>query len=423
MTVEETLLHDLTWRGLVHDTTQGLDLRKPTTVYLGVDPTATSLHVGSLLPIVCLNKFIEHGHKVIVLIGDGTAMIGDPSGKRNERPMLSNETIMDNAAGIKAQIQKLVPQATILHNSEWLRNVTVLGFLRTVGKNFSLGYMMGKDSVRSREEGISYTEFSYMLLQAYDFAYLNEHHQCTIQMGGSDQWGNITCGIDLIRKEGGGSAYGFTFPLLVGPNGEKFGKSANGAVWLDPTRTTPYHFHQFWLNVDDKVVIQYLKYFTTLSEEAIKNIEENLHEYASQRIAQKTLADAVTRLVHGEQDVIRVNQIREVLFGGHADLSALTEDEIRSIFSDIRLSHPAIMEEGMRLTELMGTLGICSRSAAKRSIEEGSIYKNGVRVTDPNAVVLPQDLLHGKYIVIRRGKKEHMLIAFDTISSEDAIPA
>lgn len=417
------LEHELQWRGLIHSSTPELDLRKPHTVYLGIDPTAGSLHIGSLLPIMCLNKFIEHGHRVILLVGNGTAMIGDPSGKKNERSMLSNENVAQNMSGIEAQLKKLMPNATIMHNAEWLQGLTLLGFLRSIGKHFSVNYMRAKESVKSREEsGISFTEFSYMLLQAYDFLHLWKHHGCTLQLGGSDQWGNITCGIELIKREENAVAHGMTFPLLTAPNGEKFGKSANGAVWLDPTLTSPYHFHQFWLNVDDAVVVQYLKYFTTLSEDSIKNIEASLKDYADKRIAQNTLADAITKFVHGEQEVIRVNQVRELLFGDGGDMSALTESEITSLLGSLQMSHPAIAESGMKLTELLQSLSLYgSRGAAKRAIEGGGIYMNGSRIEDHNAIIARSQLLHGKYLIFRRGKKDYSLVVFD--ASKEAVIA
>jgi len=417
------LEEELKWRGFLHTVTPDLDLNAKHTVYLGIDPTARSLHIGSLLPIMCLNKFVEHGHNVVLLIGNGTAMIGDPSGKKNERSMLSNDDIASNIAGIEGQLKRLVPNATVMYNADWLKDMTILGFLRSVGKHFSLNYMRAKESVRSREEaGISFTEFSYMLLQAYDFFHLWKHHGCTLQMGGSDQWGNITCGIELIKRESGESAHGLTFPLLVGPNGEKFGKSANGAVWLDGSMTSPYHFHQFWLNVEDSVVIQYLKYFTSLTEESINNIERSLADYADKRIAQTTLADAVTRFVHGEQEVIRVNQVRELLFGDGGDMSALTESEITSLLGSLQVSHPAIAESGMKLTELLQSLSLYgSRGAARRAVEGGGIYMNGSRIEDPNATIARSQLLHGKYLIFRRGKKDYSLVVFD--ASKEAVIA
>lgn len=410
------LEEELKWRGFLHTVTPDLDLNAKHTVYLGIDPTARSLHIGSLLPIMCLNKFVEHGHNVVLLIGNGTAMIGDPSGKKNERSMLSNDDIASNIAGIEGQLKRLVPNATVMYNADWLKDMTILGFLRSVGKHFSLNYMRAKESVRSREEaGISFTEFSYMLLQAYDFFHLWKHHGCTLQMGGSDQWGNITCGIELIKRESGESAHGLTFPLLVGPNGEKFGKSANGAVWLDGSMTSPYHFHQFWLNVEDSVVIQYLKYFTSLTEESINNIERSLADYADKRIAQTTLADAVTRFVHGESEVVRVNQMRELLFGDGGSMASLTEQEVVSLLGGLKANGPDIPEDGLRITELLQSANIFdSRGAARRAIESGGVSMNGLRVTDPNLMVMRSDMLHDKYIIIRRGKKDYSLIAFDT---------
>lgn len=415
------MLKDLEWRGLLNAQTPDLRnaLHQPEglTLYIGIDPTASSLHVGSLLPIVCLNKFIEHNYNVVVLLGGGTAMIGDPSGKRNERQMLMQETIDANLSGIKEQITRLVPKAVVVNNAEWWQGMSFLGILRTVGKHFSLNYMRAKDSVKSREEeGISYTEFSYMLLQAYDFQYLHDNHGCTLQIGGSDQWGNITCGIDLIKKYGG-KAHGMTFPLLTASNGEKFGKSMNGTVWLDPKRTSPYHFHQFWLNTDDKDVVQYLKYFTALPEEHIKNMEELIATYAKERVAQKTLADAVTRLVHGEAAVVRANQVRELLFGKGGDLSSLTKEEIDNLFdSSIQKGPIPLPGDGLRTVDIFERLGIFgSKGQARRAIEGGGVYVNGNQLSDAGSMITSADLLHERYIVLRKGKKDFTLIVMDPV--------
>lgn len=420
MSKESALLEELKWRGLLHTVTPNLDLSEPTTVYLGIDPTGASLHIGSLLPIMCMNKFIEHGHKVILLLGNGTAMIGDPSGKRNERSMLSNTVIDDNMARIESQLKSLVPGAVIMRNADWLQEFSILGFLRNVGKHFSMSYMRAKESVRSREDaGMSFTEFSYMLLQAYDFMHLWKNHGCTLQIGGSDQWGNITCGIELIKRTCGKNAHGMTFPLLTGPNGEKFGKSVSGSVWLDPKMTSPYHFHQFWLNVDDASVVQYLKYFTSLSEDSIQNIEENLKEYSDKRIAQSALAYAVTRFVHGEQEVLRINQVRELLFGDGGDMSSLKEDEIVSLLGSITIRQRPIPDSGMRLNELLHNAGLfTSKGAARRAIESGGLYMNGSRMSDPNANVMRSGMLHGKYIIVRKGKKDYSLISFEASKEE-----
>lgn len=413
------LLKDLEWRGLLNARTPDLGhaLAQPEglTLYIGIDPTASSLHVGSLLPIVCLNKFVEHNYNVIVLLGGGTAMIGDPSGKKNERQMLMQETIDANLAGIKEQIARLVPKAVVVNNAEWWHGMSFLGILRSVGKHFSVSYMLAKESVKARmEEGISYTEFSYMLLQSYDFQHLHDKHGCSLQIGGSDQWGNITCGIDLIKKNGG-KAHGMTFPLLTASNGEKFGKSLNGTVWLDPARTSPYHFHQFWLNTDDKDVIQYLKFFTTLPEEHITNMEGLMATYAKERVAQKTLADAVTRLVHGEAAVVRANQIRDLLFGKGGDLSSLTKEEIDNLFDgSIQKGPIPLPDTGLRAIDIFERLSIFdSRGQAKRAMEGGGVYLNGSQLTDVGKVITAADLLHERYIVLRKGKKDYTLVVVE----------
>jgi tyrosyl-tRNA synthetase len=417
---KSALMTELEWRGLVHTITPEADLSEQQVVYIGIDPTATSLHVGSLLPIMCMNKFIDHGHKVILLIGNGTAMIGDPSGKKNERSMLENVVVNDNMEKLELQLKSLVPYATVVRNAAWLAEFSILGFLRQVGKHFSLNYMRAKESVRSREEaGISFTEFSYMLLQAYDFLHLWEEHGCTMQIGGSDQWGNITCGIELIKRTHNKNAHGLTFPLLTGSNGEKFGKSAHGTVWLDKNRTSPYHFHQFWLNVEDKDVIQYLKYFTTLSQDAIQNIEDNLSEYSDKRIAQNTLADAVTRFVHGDLEVLRINQVRELLFGEGGDMSSLTEKEITDLLGELIVPCGVLPDSGLRLTELLHSSGLyASKGAARRVIESGGIYVNGERSKD--VTIMQSNLLHDRYLVVRKGKKDYSLLLFEPIG-ENAI--
>jgi tyrosyl-tRNA synthetase len=405
---------ELEWRGLLHNHSNGLfEDSGVDTVYLGIDPTAASLHVGSLLPIMCLNRFMERGYNGIVLIGGGTAMVGDPSGKRNERPILSLEAIQSNIDAIKLQVERLAPKAKVLNNMDWLQEMSFMGFLRSVGKHFSVNYMRGKDSVKLREEdGMSFTEFSYMLLQAYDFLHLHEHHGCKLQIGGSDQWGNIVCGIDLIKKNNG-TAHGLTIPLLTTSNGEKFGKSVDGNVWLDPNLTSPYRFHQFWLNTTDDDVIKHLKFFTNLSEQNINELEEAMRMDPSQRTPQQALANAITTLVHGEQEAAKANSMRKLLFGGHDELRSLSAGEINGLFdSKVRYRHAQLSGQS-NLTDILWSLNIYdSKSEIKRAVKEGSLSINGDRVNEAAAIIDASSLIHNKYIVVRKGKKNHVLIEF-----------
>ena len=328
MTIINNAFDELKWRGMIFDYVDGIDTMlgdKKVTVYNGFDATADSLHVGHMVPLLALARLQRFGHHAIALAGGGTSMIGDPSGKAAERQLLSRQIIDENLEAIKQQLSHFLDfkvksnPARVLNNADWLMKLDLIEFLRDIGKHFTINYMLSKDSVRSRidrEEGISFTEFSYMLLQSYDFLHLHQNENCILQTGGSDQWGNITAGVELIRRITGQSAYGMVYPLITKSDGTKFGKTASGSVWLDPKRTSPYKFFQFWMNTDDKDVINYLKYFTFLPKDAIDELEFSVAEKPQEREAQRKLAKEITSIVHGETALSRAEQATQVLFGG-----------------------------------------------------------------------------------------------------------
>lgn len=416
------------WRGLVYDATPGLrELlgQEKLTAYIGFDPTAASLHVGSLLPIMNLARLQRFGHTPIAIAGGGTGMIGDPSGRTLERQLLSKEKIEENLEGIKAQLARFLNfdarenPARIVNNADWLAVIPLVDFLRDVGKYFTVNQMLAKESVKRRlesEDGISFTEFSYMLLQAYDFLVLYDRYGCRLQMGGSDQWGNILAGADLIRRlrgEGGEEklAHGLVSPLVTTSSGVKFGKTEAGAVWLDSALTSPFRFYQFWINVDDRDVVPYLKYFTWLTREEIAELEEKLRTAPQEREAQKRLAREVTRMVHDEDALAKAERATAVLFG--AEISALEPREVSDIFSDVPSSEipKSRLQEGLSLVDLLVTAGLApSKGEARRAIQGGGIYLNNVRVADEKKAVTPDDTIGGELIVLRKGRKEYRLV-------------
>jgi tyrosyl-tRNA synthetase len=412
------LLEELEFRGLVHQVTdrQGLAQRLgegPLTLYNGFDPTADSLHVGSLLPILVLRRFQLAGHRPIAVVGGGTGLIGDPSGKANERSLNPGEVVAEWTGKLRAQLEPFldfsgVHAARIVNNHDWLGPLRAIELLREVGKHFPVPYMLAKDSVASRlETGISFTEFSYMILQAYDFLVLNERFDCQLQTGGSDQWGNITAGSDLIRRTSGRKVYGLTFPLVTKADGAKFGKTESGTVWLDPARTTPYQFYQFWVNADDQSAALYLRYFTFLGREEILALEEALRTRPEQREAQRRLAEEVTTLVHGEAATRRAQRISRALFYG--EVGALAADEIEEGFGDVP-SHVLAGEEA-GLVDLLVAAGVCSsKRQAREDLGRGAIYLNGERCSEADRVLRRAEGLHGRYHVIRRGKNKYFLI-------------
>jgi len=415
-------IRELKWRGVLYDYTEGLEeLTGRVVGYIGFDPTAKSLHVGSLLPLITLSRFQRFGNIPIAVIGGGTGLIGDPSGKTKERPLLSKEEIEENIEGIKAQIEKFLDfkakenPAKIVNNYDWLGEIKLVDFLREVGKHVTVNYMLQKESVRNRlqrEEGISFTEFSYMLLQAYDFLVLYDRENCVLQMGGSDQWGNITAGIDLIRKMRGGKAYGLVFPLITTSSGVKFGKTEEGTVWLDPNLTSPFKFYQFWINTDDADVIRYLKYFTFLGEREIGELEESLKREPEKREPHRVLAREVTRMVHGEDAMRRAERASKVLFG--EEIKDLNLREILEIFSDVpsrEIPKERFEGEGYPLVELLVDVGLFpSKGEARRAINGGGVYVNNIRVSDVQDKISLSRAIEGKVLILRKGKKNYLLV-------------
>ncbi len=417
---------ELKWRGLVYDYTEGIQemlVAGPITVYNGFDPTGDSLHIGHLVPMMGLARLQRFGHTPIALAGGGTGMIGDPSGKSEERNLLSVEQIQHNLACVQGQLSHILDfevksnPARIVNNYDWLSQLNMMEFLRDVGKHFTVNYMMAKDSVKSRlereGEGISYTEFSYMLLQSFDYLRLFDNAQCRLQAGGSDQWGNITAGIELIRRVRGQKAHGLAYPLITRADGSKFGKTAAGDnTWLDPQKTSPYRFYQFWLNTDDGDVINYLKYFTWLTQPEIKGLTDALFERPHLREAQRALAQKITRMIHGETALAKAEKAAAVLFGG--DLDGLGADDIGDIFADVPSSEIAKSQlegDGLLLADLLAESSLASsKGDARRSIKGGGIYLNNRRVNEPNQAVTAAEAIDGQFLVLRKGKKKYHLV-------------
>ena len=412
-------------RGLLADATEhaGEALAAgQVTGYIGFDPTASSLHVGSLVPIMGLVHLQRAGHCPIALVGGGTGLIGDPSGKADERALLNRARAEENAEGIRKQLASFLDfdcrtnPARMANNLDWLDGLGFVDFLRDVGKHFSVNAMLRKESVRRRledeESGISFTEFSYQLLQSYDFRELNRRYGCTLQMGGSDQWGNITAGIDLVRRLGGPRCHGIVFPLLTSSGGVKFGKTEAGTVWLDPERTSPYSFYQFWLNTEDADVVRYLKAFTLLDGGDVEELAHAVAERPYMREAQRRLAAEVTRVVHGAEGLERAEQASRVLFGG--SLEGLGAGDIEEIFADVPstgLARSRLEGDGVELAVLMGDASMApSRSEARRLIRGGGVYLNGARVVDRVAVVGRGDLIEDRFVVVRVGKKRYFVV-------------
>jgi tyrosyl-tRNA synthetase len=409
------------WRGLIHDATEGARealTREKVTGYIGFDPTAPSLHVGSLLVVMVLAHLQRAGHAPIGLVGGGTGLIGDPSGKTVERQLLTPERVEENVEGIRKQVARFLDfdtqtnPARLVNNADWLTKLGAIEFMRDVGKHFTVNSMLAKESVKRRiesEDGISYTEFSYSLLQAYDFLVLYDQYACTLQMGGSDQWGNIIVGMDLIRRVRGGKAHGVVMPLVTTAAGTKFGKTEAGAVWLDPNLTKPYEFYQFWLNVDDRDAVKYLKYFTFMSREQVAELETASQREPDRRHAQRALAREVTRLVHGEGAVRDAESSAEKLFKG--DLLEMTEAELLEVFSSVPSSETPYAADGWPIAEfLAGNAVVGSKSEAARLVRGGGIYVNGQRVTDEKARLRPDQAIQGRYFVVRKGKKDNFLV-------------
>ena len=422
------LAEDLKFRGLwFQQTGSGLRhalLTGRVTGYIGFDPTADSLHVGHLLQLCLLRRLQLAGHRPIALAGGGTGMVGDPGGKSEERVLLSDEQLQENLAGIRPQLERFVELGgggegggLLLDNSQWLRDLGLLEFLRDVGKLFTVNDMVAKDSVRSRlerlEQGISYTEFSYMLLQAYDFLHLYDHHDCRLQLGGSDQWGNITMGVELIRKVRRSEAFGLTSPLVLKADGTKFGKTEAGTVWLDAARTSPFAHYQFFLRTDDADVPRYLRFFTFLGHEEILALDDEVAKNPSGRQSQRTLARDVTTLVHGEDETRRAEHASEALYS--EEISSLDERTLLEVCAEAPSSERSRQEldSGLSLVEALADSGlVSSRSQARTTIAQGGAYVNNRRESDPERVLGRGDLLVDRYVVLRRGRRDYHLLRF-----------
>ena len=419
-----SLSEDLRFRRVVHQVTDErlwsrLDDDR-LTLYIGFDPSNSSLHIGSLLQLTMLRRFQLAGHRPIALAGGGTGMIGDPGGRTDERQLLSPERLAANLEGIRPQLARFIDLADglVLDNSAWLSQLSVIEFLRDIGKHFTVNQMVAKEAVRARferpDQGISYTEFSYMLLQAYDFLRLHEDVGCELQLGGSDQWGNITMGVELIRKLTGKLAHGMTTPLVLKADGTKFGKTASGAVWLDPELTSPFRFYQFLLQTEDAVVGEYLRYFTFLEHERIVALDAETSEHPERRAAQRELAHEVTVLVHGEAEASQAERTSSALFG--EELSSLDERTLLDVVGEAPASdvaRTALLGGELRLVDALASSGlVASRGEARRAIAQGGAYVNNRRVDDAERVLGPADLLHDRYVVLRRGRRDyHLLVA------------
>jgi len=423
------VVDEFRWRDMLFEITEGGEealAKTKITFYNGFDVQGPSLHVGHLIPIMGMVHLQRYGHTPIALVGGGTSMIGDPSGKSKERALLSEDTIRANAENIREQLSHFLDfnakgnAARMINNAEWLMPMGMMEFLRDVGKHFTIQQMTAKESVKKRleqEEGLSFTEFSYMLLQAYDFLTLFRREGATFQTGGSDQWGNILAGTDLIRKADGAQAHGVVFPLLTTASGEKFGKTANitggmDSVWLDPTMTSPYKFYQFWFNAEDADVIKYLKFFTLLDQGEIAELERQVKEAPERREAQRRLAEEVTRTVHGEAGVRSAQQATEVLFGG--DVSGLSANDLLGIFADVPsvdVSRDQLHDGGLALVDLVVAAGLeQSKGRARTLIEGGGVSVNNQKVTDKDASVRLADAIEGKLLILRKGKKEYRVV-------------
>jgi len=413
---------ELNWRGMVYAAMDGVsDLlgNQKVTVYNGFDATADSLHIGHMVPLIALARLQRFGHHPIALAGGGTTMIGDPSGKSAERVLMTRDTIAYNVECIQKQLAHFLDfdsktnPARLLNNADWLLKLNLVDFLRDVGKHFTVNYMLAKDSVRTRlerEEGLSFTEFTYMLMQSYDFLHLFDTQGCILQTGGSDQWGNITAGAELIRRMRGQSAYGLVYPLITKADGTKFGKTESGAVWLSADRTSPYQFYQFWMNTDDRDVINYLKVFTFQTQEQVQALAQAVIDQPEKREAQRVLAREMTATMHGETALARAEAASQVLFGG--EVAGLSAAEIAEIFADVpssELPKTQFEGEGMPLVDLLVTTGLAkSKGDARRSLSDGGMYLNNRRAAEQNVTL--QDVVDGKFIVLRKGRKNYALV-------------
>ena len=424
---------ELEWRGMIHDImpdTEKVLKEKSTAGYIGFDPTADSLHIGSLVQIMILMHFQKAGHSPIALIGGATGMIGDPSGKSQERNLLDKETLEKNVKGIETQLSRFLDfdknspnAAKLVNNYDWMSGFSLIDFARDIGKHLTVNYMMAKDSVKKRlgsnaKEGMSFTEFSYQLIQGYDFLHLYEHHNCLLQMGGSDQWGNITTGTELVRRKAGGKAYALTCPLITKADGTKFGKTEEGNVWLDKTKTSPYKFYQYWLNTSDDDAERYIKIFTFLDEKTIANLIAEHQEAPHMRKLQKTLADEVTRMVHSEEERLLAVQASEILFGKatSASLKELDEATFLDVFEGVPQAtlSKSTLAEGCTAIDLLASLTgfLSSNGEARRALKENSISINKEKINEL-FTAQPSDLICDRYLLLKRGKKNYFLVVFN----------
>ncbi len=424
------LLDDLRWRNLIHQTTDDTGLsawlaEKPRTVYAGFDPTADSLHVGHLLPLLMLRRFQMAGHTPIAVVGGATGMIGDPSGKSAERNLLSKEDLHRNVEGMREQMRRFLDfdaprnAAQLVNNFDWIGPFSYLEFLRDVGKNFPVNVMLAKDSVKSRlgrdDTGLSYTEFSYMLLQAYDFVYLYDKFNCELQIGGSDQWGNITAGIDLARRMRGAHLQGITSPLLTKSDGTKMGKTESGALWLDPKRTSPYQFYQYWIRTEDADVGKVLRMMPTLPHEEIEALDAAREQDAAKRDSQRRLAEALTHIVHGDAGLKSAQRATDIFYG--AEITNLSDAQLAEIFADVpsqTLARDALTNDGgLPITDALVAAGLSkSKGDARRTTQQGGAYVNNRRIDSVDARLTPNDLASETVMVLRAGKKNYALLRF-----------
>ncbi|MDR1171686.1 MAG: tyrosine--tRNA ligase [Bacteroidales bacterium] len=423
-------VEELQWRGMIHDVMPGTEellQKEMITAYVGIDPTADSLHIGHLVSVMTLRHLQRSGHKPLALVGGATGMIGDPSMKSQERNLLNEDELRHNQEGIKKQLSKILDfeskernAAEMVNNYDWMKEFTFLDFIRDIGKHITVNYMMSKDSVKKRlsgeGEGMSFTEFTYQLVQGYDFLYLYRNKNCKLQMGGSDQWGNITTGSELIRRICGGEAFALTWPLITKADGGKFGKTESGNVWLDPKRTSPYRFYQFWLNVSDADAEKYIKIFTDLTREEIEQLIGQQRSEPHLRILQKTLAREVTAMVHSAADVQAAEEASQMLFGqGTAEsLAALDEDTFMSVFEGVpqyELERSAF-GAGIPLLDLLSvqTAIFPSKGEARRMVEGGGLSINKEKVADPNARITAARLINGRYMLVQKGKKNYYVV-------------
>ena len=414
---------EMEWRGLVYSSTDGLRelfARDKIAAYIGFDPSAPSMHVGNLLTIMNLVRLQHFGHTPIAVAGGGTGLIGDPSGKTSERPLLSKEIIARNLEGIKEQLRRFLDfdsktnPALMVNNADWLTTTPLTDFLRDIGKHFSLNTLIAKESVKRRleQEGITYAELSYVLLQSFDYLTLFERHNCLLQMGGSDQWGNITAGVDLIKRVHGRTAHALVWPLLTTASGAKMGKTESGAVWLDPRLTSPYRLYQYFFNTDDRDVVSYLKSMTLLTREEIEVLADAVKTQPERRLAQRELAHEVTKAVHGDSALARAEEASRVLFGGA--IGSLALRDVLDIFSEapsIEMTMTDIAGDGIAVVDLLTRAGLAaSKAEARRLVEGGGIYLQNVRVTDARRLVSLSDAIEGRAFVLRKGQKDYRLV-------------